>query len=190
MVVRNLFFNTLDILLSSITSRSHWLTLHLTRRTFEFISVDGWDTEVAVAKHVVVDLFRQVTVNTLFLEAFEEDRHWLSAVDIWEILHAMPDIETLRIHNWDYSTENINLSQARIRDEEAFKNMAASYFNSLEHMALAGAVVEGSESPALYDYLEGDEPIVTWFRENVPNFELTSNYKVPPEFCAPVWGLW
>ncbi|CUA77984.1 Protein furry homolog-like [Rhizoctonia solani] len=207
-VARNLFFNTLDILLSSIKSRSHQLTLHLTRRTFKYTYSNGSEPEEVPAERVA-DLFRQVTVNTLLLEAFEEG-DWLSGLDIWEMLNVMPDIETLRMYNWDYPADfcelferpnilndcgfprfkHMYLTQARIRDEEAFKNMVASYSQWLERMELAGAVLKDSEGMDPRYFLQGDEPIVAWFKENVPNFKLTSNYDIPLEFCGPVWQLW
>ncbi|KEP49733.1 hypothetical protein V565_094150 [Rhizoctonia solani 123E] len=206
MVARNLQFNALDLLLSSITSRSHQLTLHLTRRSVE-IPLDNLQTEEVTTQHLV-DLFRQVTVNTLLLENFEGEGYWLSAADICELLWAMPNLETLRMHIWKFTTEfcemiqrpnipsecpqikNMYLSQARIRDDKAFMNMVASYFKSLERMELAGSVIKGSQSAGFSDYLQGQEPIVAWLLENVPNFVLKTNQEVPPEFRAPVWQLW
>ncbi|EUC60914.1 hypothetical protein RSOL_375790, partial [Rhizoctonia solani AG-3 Rhs1AP] len=209
MVARNLYFNTLAILLSSITSRSHRLVLHLTGRTFEITPLSDENPE-EVATERAVDIFRQVTVDTLLLEAFEDEGPWLSAMDIWNFLHAMPDVKTLRMHDWDFypefcrmiqrpdvSSESkfpqfkyIYLSLVSIRDEEAFKNMVASYFESLERIELAGSLITGPEGAELSGYLEGGEPLVTWFRENAPNFVLNSNYGVPPEFRDPVWQLW
>ncbi|KEP49734.1 hypothetical protein V565_094160 [Rhizoctonia solani 123E] len=208
MVARDLFFNTLDSLLSSITSRSHRLTLHLTKRTCEIIPAEDSVPEGAAA-HRIVDLFRQVNVNTLLLEAFQHEGSWFSTISIRGLLHAMPDIETLRMHDWDYPTEfcemiqrpnipggfefpsfkNIHITQARIRDEEAFKNMVASYFKSLDRMELAGTILEEWEDWKIGGDLEGEEPIVAWFEENVPDFQL-KNPIIPPEFCIPVWQLW
>ncbi|CAE7103302.1 unnamed protein product [Rhizoctonia solani] len=207
LLARNMFFNTLGVLLSRIATRSHRLTLHLTKRTYEIAGPEE-ELEEAFAQDVL-DLFDQAGVNTLLLEAFENEGPWLSEVDIWELLNVMPNLETLRMHDWDYRTnfceaiqhpgvndgsdpprlKNMHLTQARIRDEEAFKNMVASYFTSLEHMELAGAIYEDPESMEFQLGLQGGEPLVTWLEENIPSFELTDNCEVPVEFYTSVWSL-
>ncbi|CAE6404100.1 unnamed protein product [Rhizoctonia solani] len=206
LLVRDLYFNTLHYLLSSITSRSHRLFLHLTRRTFE--QAHPASEPVDVSAQDVLDLFGELTVDTLLLEA-EEDDPWLAAEGVWEVLHAMPDVKHLLMHNWDYyknfceaihnssmpgssfpSFKSMYFSGAKIRDEAAFRNMVASYSESLERMQLGAMIGDGSEFTDAHCPVEESEDLATWLEDHVPDFELIGEYYPLADFLPLEWQLW
>ncbi|KAG8759304.1 hypothetical protein FRC11_002148, partial [Ceratobasidium sp. 423] len=208
LLARNLYYNTLHYLLSSLTSRPRCLTLHLTRKTFEVTHPESPEPEEAPAQ-VVLDLFREVPISTLILEG-EELNPWLSAEDFWEILFAMPNLETLLVDNLDFDKDfceamqrrqvdddfafpqlkSMFFSQVKIRDEDAFKKMVASYSKSLERMELGALVGYASDFTSAHAPLEEDEDLAVWLAERVPDFELINGEYHPPDFRPPEWHLW
>ncbi|CAE6345162.1 unnamed protein product [Rhizoctonia solani] len=207
LVLRDLYYNTFHYLLMSLTSHSHRLTLHLTNKAFQIRRLGASEPEDVFAQ-TVVDLFRGVTAGALWLSG---DRHdpWMSPEDLWELLNAMPGLDTLVMDDCDYDLDysemlerpsnsdkftfpwlkTMQFTRARIRSEDAFKSMVETYSNSLERMELGACIGNGSEFSNSHGPVEEDEDIAIWLQERVPEFELINPLYTPPEFRTLEWEL-
>ncbi|CAE6448130.1 unnamed protein product [Rhizoctonia solani] len=213
LLAQDLYFTTLKKLLKTIKSRSHRLTLHLTRKAYEYVVSDEEESGVRDAfPGDLTALVGRVAVNTLLLHGDGDDPWpWMSYDDMAYLLRAMPELETLRTHSWEYypisctmiqqshidgksvfpCLKHISFSQVKIWDVPAFKDMVASYADSLESMELSGEVELSGGAEPVYRTLNGEEPIVFWLEENVPNFRFTGNCETLAEFRPlPRWQLW
>ncbi|KAG8686216.1 hypothetical protein FRC11_009331 [Ceratobasidium sp. 423] len=204
LVAQDLYSNTLNSLLSSITSRSHQLTLHLTMKALQIARpmLAPWH----VSPSGVIELLSNVTVDTLLLD----EGNWLSTTDFWEILNAMPNLETLRINFWVFDEsfhdfqpinamhnqpsgphiKNVHIHYAKIFDEDAFKKMVASCSKGIEWMQLGATVRHGSGDSEVWESLEEEDELAVWLEKNVRGFELMYPESDCPEFHTPGWQLW
>ncbi|CAE7050245.1 unnamed protein product [Rhizoctonia solani] len=207
LLVQDLYNNTMRQILESISTRSHDLTVHLTYKCLMMQDV-GQPAPEGVDTDDLHDILSQVSVHALLIDGEDE---WLDWVELETMMQRMSDLKSLRLHYWDFdeessgalkrsrsdpnqpsislpALENIHISWARIWGEEGFKNMVASYSDSLRRMVLGAA---SSNSPrGKLNSLKGDEDLVSWLKANVPEFELTDNTYNPPEFQPLEWELW
>jgi hypothetical protein len=156
LTLRDLYSNTLTLILSSINSRSHKTTLHLTSKTFE-IRRPGDSTAYQIRKAPVIEAFRRSESNVLLLDGGYRT-HWVSEEEIREIMEAIPMLQNLLMRSWGYDEElckalqrhddvtlfprlnSMSLLDAKIWDEDAFKAMVTSHSESLRQIILAGSV--------------------------------------------------
>ncbi|CAE7085904.1 unnamed protein product, partial [Rhizoctonia solani] len=207
LLVQDLYNNTMRQILESISTRSHELTVHLTHKCLMMQDV-GQPVPEDTDADDLHDMLSQVSVHTLLIDGGDG---WLDWAGLESIMRRMPNLKTLKLYYWDFdeesskalkrprshpnqpaislpALENIHISWGRIWSEEGFKNMVASYSDSLRRMVL-GAASSNSPGGSL-NSLEGDEDLVSWLKANVPEFELTDNLFNPLEFQLPEWELW
>ncbi|KDN41171.1 hypothetical protein RSAG8_07585, partial [Rhizoctonia solani AG-8 WAC10335] len=205
LLIQDLYYNTLTYLLASITSRSHNLTLYLTENYYQYPDVEhekSGSPDLATLDRIL----KCTPIHTLCID----NTPWLASSQLRDLLKSMPMLETLRLdgrqlldENWNaiqrpgfqesyYSFPhliNLHLSRVRLDDEEALKKMVASYSGSMKRMVLGAAVLNEANNWA-WTSLRGDEEIVTWLREKVPDFQLMDYAYQPPEFQPDQWPLW
>ncbi|CAE6465072.1 unnamed protein product [Rhizoctonia solani] len=206
--IEDLFCETLKVILSSITSRSHKLSLFLTPKC----QFPGDYSEDAVYK-----LLRHIPVSICSIDGHEDGR-WLSIPLLKKLLESMSTLETLKINAWKFdrhycealtlhpesqstsqtssfpSLKTLCFTRVIIDDEEAFKNMLASHSGSLQRMVLGGFVCHGFDPEAgdILDLhtLEAGGPFVNWISSHVQNLELIGPTCSSPEFQEHSWHLW
>ncbi|CAE7169910.1 unnamed protein product [Rhizoctonia solani] len=208
LLVRDLYNNTMHQILESISTRSHYLTLHLTPRCLWIQDAGQSTPEDDVDADELCELLTQVSVHTLLIDGEDE---WVSSAELKMMMRVMPDLKNLQLHCWYINEhlcnalkrpiscqnqpetslpalENIHISRSAIQSEETFKNMVASYSGCLRGMVLGAELPNDSETQM--DPLEGDEDLLTWLKANVPELELIYEEYDPPEFMYPEWELW
>ncbi|KAG8710548.1 hypothetical protein FRC11_004390 [Ceratobasidium sp. 423] len=211
--IQDLYSNTLALVLGSISSRSHRLTLSLTEKCVEIIEPGESEPE-DINLEDLRELLESVSVSELLIDA-ESDQlvPWISASELKMLVRSVPDLETLRMNSWlfdeDYckalrrprnppldpqgrpypSFKNLHISWGKILDEGAFRKMVSSHSTSLRRMDLGAAIPKLLPDGSLdWDTLEKSDELVVWAEHNVPNFLLIN--VDAPEFRLPEWELW
>ncbi|CUA77098.1 Protein U5 [Human herpesvirus 7 strain JI] [Rhizoctonia solani] len=190
LVIKDLYFNTLDQILCSITSRSHSLSLFLTEKC-RYADTAGLDSDfVDVHWESLYELLRQVQVKDLLLTNNVTD-HWLPSSRMEELLKStISGLQTLQLHLWDFSTaycnvltsyslsddslsckiSNLHITCARVHDRGAFTDMVLSHSNSIRKMVFGGLIrsVRGDSFDRVLDH----ESVVFIMKSSVRKFQL------------------
>ncbi|CAE7231051.1 unnamed protein product [Rhizoctonia solani] len=207
LLLQDLYNNTLTLVLPAITSRSHNLTLHLTRKCVQG-NIPGHLEPEEIGIDDLYDPIEHTPVHALLIDG---DGHetWISPDELENIMSLMSDLVSLGMNSWVYTTsfcralerpprgfegsypkiEYMHFSWARILNEQAFKQMVASH-EFLEEMKLGAAVPSGLEGPEGWIYLEDDAAIMRWLEQRVDIFLQMDYDHYQPEFLPPKWKLW
>ncbi|CAE6477668.1 unnamed protein product [Rhizoctonia solani] len=210
LLLDDLSFNTIDYFLSSITSRSHRLTLFISKRC-QLVNLFPRQSPGAgkVTWGTLCELLSQVSVHELLVCGMYQ-YSWPSPAEIGELVKLIsPDLETLRIDSWDFDTQgcdmishyslshgsksppsliNLHITRAKIIDQEAFLNMLTSYSGSVQRMVLGAIVCQVDETQ--YVTVKRDHPLVFALENAVPDFRLVSGDFTPLEVVDAPWELW
>ncbi|CEL60547.1 hypothetical protein RSOLAG1IB_09729 [Rhizoctonia solani AG-1 IB] len=201
LLLKRLYFNTLRDLISSLTSRSHHLTLHIANQTFCVMLNESTSAQVEFDQPVL-DVFRGITCSVLYL-----DNYWPEPTIIRRVMRSLPDIHTLVIDNITLLEEHCNMlerspdedgfpfprfktmqfSRMIIENEDAFQRMVQSYLGSLQLLELGGWVSE-VDTPSHCLPLQDRPDYTIWFQENIPEFKLIDKNRALPGFDSP-WQL-
>ncbi|CAE6455910.1 unnamed protein product [Rhizoctonia solani] len=213
LVLEDLHFNTLTIILRSITPLSHQLSLNLTNASVEKI-FSARDPELGretVPLYDLIDELNHLSIHTLI---FANPSQSFDDVDIALLLGEILSPNTLIMNNWTIDKQickyltwgvykpnvrplvipklrNFHLTNVRIADQEALKELVR--MRSLQTVLLGGYVnctSEEPEEPEDWEPLEGEEEIVKWLADHVPTFHLMpgGDYR-PPELLSAIWHL-
>ncbi|CAE6415145.1 unnamed protein product [Rhizoctonia solani] len=210
LLVDDLYFNTLDCILSLVGSRSHDLTLLLSRRC-RFIDCPASEVGVQDATwESLCELLREVPIKKLLISG-DRQSQWPSPSELKELIKlTAPGLETLWVNLWDFdatcfdvltyrpvpqdSSEptlnlvNLHLTCARIHDQGAFLEMVLSQSRSLQHMLLGAAA--RSHKMVGWVHLQENYPLASKLKNTVPNFQLVDCDDMPSEFQDAPWQLW
>ncbi|CAE6370799.1 unnamed protein product [Rhizoctonia solani] len=209
--VQVIFFNTLKSLLPMIATGSHRLSLFLESECLYNNwrdSDDGFgpdEPEIFVDIISLCQVLEQASVDTLVLErTMGED--WLKGSGIHKLLQATPALKTLKMHSWNFNKDTwsnltpdwtsgsfpmievLELTNATIVADEGFREMVASH--PLRRVVLGASTAATPRYSAPRKPLQEDSDVVTWMRENVPDFCLVDSRYVPSEMKGDIWGLW
>ncbi|CAE6490064.1 unnamed protein product [Rhizoctonia solani] len=207
LLARDLSYNTLAVLLAVIASRSHRLTLFLTRKC-RCIKLPGSDQAQDVDIQVLYQLLGTLSVHSLFLSG-ENEHGWLSAADLRNLVLLMPDLETLWINKWDLNQDaclalvrsphphpvlpnlkGLRFTQTGVWSEPAFKMMIISHSRSIQWLEFGIVLVDEVDGDIRFSYILGGWD--NWLQENVGNpgiIELDDEYE-PYEFEEVEWRMW
>ncbi|KDN34374.1 hypothetical protein RSAG8_12540, partial [Rhizoctonia solani AG-8 WAC10335] len=157
-LIQDLYSSTLSLVLDAITSRSHELTLHLTQKCVQANIVGHYEPEEVGIDDIYSSL-ENTAVHALLIDGNDHEP-WVSPDELESIIHVMPDLVSLEMKCWVYTTgycralqrpqrsnallfpriEYMHFSRARILDEVSFKRMVTSHSPFLEQMMLGAAV--------------------------------------------------
>ncbi|EUC59834.1 hypothetical protein RSOL_325320, partial [Rhizoctonia solani AG-3 Rhs1AP] len=211
LVLDSLHFNTLSIVLRSITPLSHQLSLSLTETSLEKIfSARYPDLErESVPVTELINVLKDVPIDTLLVKGPDES---LPFLDLVLLLGEITRLDTIKMDGWKISEtfcraltrrdhehgwlpilpriQNWHLTNAMIADEVGLKFLIRSHDPK---MILLGGYMrcasEGSE-PDDWEPLDGQEDIVQWLVDNVPTIRLMpGGGYTPPEFLSAIWHL-
>ncbi|KAL5632291.1 hypothetical protein ACGC1H_000335 [Rhizoctonia solani] len=207
--MKDLYFNTLDYLLSSVASRSHRLSSLLTENC-RYADTAGQDTDlVDISWGALYELIKKVALKDLLL-AEDVDGPWLPPSKLSQlIMSATPYLETLRIHSWDFDIAccvaltshsitdsasppgiiNMHISGSRIQDDCAFTDMVLSHSETIQKMVFGG-VIRRSVSDTFEGATLAYGPVVSILKSHIQNFQLVEYDFNPPEFEEAPWQLW
>ncbi|CAE7125894.1 unnamed protein product [Rhizoctonia solani] len=213
LLLQDLYSNTLAIILGSISSRSHQLTLNLTEKCIEVVEPGDEPGEVDFDR--LRNLLESVSVSKLSINA--ESEHivlWLSGSELQMVMQSVPELEALKLNFWLFDTEYCNalrrpqnsssstqetafsglkillITGGRIEDEEAFKGMISSHSSLLEQMDLNASIRKPEPDGSLdWETLDKDDELAVWIQRHVPNLQLWDLLE-PVEFELPGWQLW
>ncbi|KAH7320542.1 hypothetical protein B0J17DRAFT_685111 [Rhizoctonia solani] len=207
LLARDLNYNTLAVLLSVISSRSHHLTLFLTRKC-RYIRLPGSSQPQDVDIQTLYQLLGTLSVHSLFLSG-ESEHGWLSAGELMSLILLMPDLEKLWINKWDLSEgacialvrsshprpvlpnlKGLRFTQTGVWSEPAFKLMIMSHSRSIQWLEFGIVLVNEIEGDVRFSYILGGWD--NWLKENVGNvgiIELDDEYE-PYEFEEVEWRMW
>ncbi|KAG8758632.1 hypothetical protein FRC11_003321 [Ceratobasidium sp. 423] len=208
LLIQDLHANTLQLLLSFVSSRTHTLTLHLTEKCLQVrhpgvaqpdvVGIQGW-----------VGLSGCQSVAILMIEG--KTWNWMPVEDLQKTLTYTHNLETLQMCGWRYSEEyckaltrpqnsdsrafprikNIHFFGSTISDTDSFASMVASHSGSLESMVLGAGIEKDTYGEMEWEDLEEDDEVVICLGRNVPKFEHICWAWDPPEFeRKPEWLLW
>ncbi|KAH7332654.1 hypothetical protein B0J17DRAFT_632286 [Rhizoctonia solani] len=203
LLVDDLYFSTLERVLSSIVCRSHRLTILLSNRC-QYI--DHSALEPPGVKDTIWEslcgLLIEVPVKELFV-AGDRLTPWPSPLQFEKLMEATaPGLEALRMNLCDFDTTcckvlvhrlipqnsseptptlaEVRLTRARIPDQEVFVGMVLSHSSSIQHLIL-GAAVRGEEGVG-WAPLEEDHPLASTLEKIIPKFQLVDCDVMPSEF--------
>ncbi|CAE6418270.1 unnamed protein product, partial [Rhizoctonia solani] len=215
LLVRDLYVNTLDRLLSSVASCAHQVTLQLTEKAFRHVH-PGAPESPECDTNDLFQLLSRLPVTTLLIDG-EKDNNWMSAEDFRELITSLPDLETLGINFWVFDDnlcealsrpsnndsspfphiKNIHFISAKVWDFEPFTAMVASHSGILERMELRVNVRvhagTGSDGDSISDWgsVDEDDYFPSCLQDIVPDLqlELTEYDGDSKEFRSPEWQL-
>ncbi|KAG8690950.1 hypothetical protein FRC11_007897 [Ceratobasidium sp. 423] len=211
-LVDDVFFNTLDCLLSSIASRSHHLTLLLTD-ICRYVNLPGIDTDTGledISWGALPELLGKVGVKDLLVYG-DIDDPWMSSSELGDLIKSVaPTLETLWMDSWEFDTAhcsslaypslsdgsssphliNLHVTRSRIRDAEAFEDMVISHSESIQRMALGAATRDSTRDPIEWVPCKGHGPLELVLKHSVSDFQLVDYNFDPPEFKQVPWQLW
>ncbi|KAG8706144.1 hypothetical protein FRC11_008476, partial [Ceratobasidium sp. 423] len=210
LLVDDVYFNTLDCLLSSITSRSHRLTLLLTDHC-RYINLPGTDPGLEeISWEALLELLRKVAVTNLLVYG-ENDVTWMSPSELGDLIKSVaPSLETLWMHGWEFDTAycsalalfsladgssplslmNLHITRGRIQDEGAFAGMAISHSESIQRMVLGATTRDNTGDSMEWVPYEGRGALAIMLGLVLSGFQLVDYDFNPPEFEQVPWQLW
>ncbi|CAE6358735.1 unnamed protein product [Rhizoctonia solani] len=211
LVLDDLHFNTLSIILRSITPNSYQLTLAPTRNILTtVISIRDFVTQ-PVDIFDLCDLIEGRTIQTLLF--MNQDR-CLHHDILTLIMNTMSTINTLKLDNWTVdegfcraftrrehqilglavhipNIRHLSLSNVRIDDQGGLKELVHSH--NLETIFLSGDLnhgPKGSENPDDWRPLgPWDEEVVERVAGQVPGIGMALGDYRPTEFLSAIWQL-
>jgi hypothetical protein len=204
LLLRDLYFNVLAICLSTITSRSHHLTLFLNRKC-RCLNLLGNNQSQDIDIHALNRLLYNASVHTLFLDGGRE-YGWLPAVHLRNLLSSTSYLDTLWINKWDLDADScfalrsvsypqvipnlkeLSFVQTRVRSEQAFKNMVISRSESVQLLRIGVEFVNEAGVP----FNESNIGLSKWLQENVSNpsvIEINADDE-PYELKEVEWRMW
>ncbi|CAE6442480.1 unnamed protein product [Rhizoctonia solani] len=207
-LIQDLYNNTLSIALDAITSRTHELTLHLTRKCAQTNESGHFEPDEVGIDDLYTPL-EKIAVHALLLDGNNHDP-WMSPEELESLIHSMPDLQFLGMNAWAYTREYCEALQrpqssnalsypridymyfswARILDEQSFKRMVASHIPFLEQMTLGAAVPGGPEDIEEWVSPEDYDEMMRWLGARVDIFLQQDYSHEQPEFLPPKWQLW
>ncbi|CAE7197587.1 unnamed protein product [Rhizoctonia solani] len=213
LILSHLYFNTLSVILCSITPFSHRLSLNLNDSALErvFSARDPELEREYVGIFELTDLLRDVHIDTLLIEG-QEERFSLSTLSL--LFKEIPTLNTLKLDGWTIDNRfcstlkwrpqrdgrrsvmpkipNWCLTNAKVADQKRLKELIRSHDS--KEVLLGGYIsdaLKGLDETADWKLLEGKEDIVEWLAEHVPTFRLVpGDDYLPPEFLSAIWQLW
>ncbi|CAE6499639.1 unnamed protein product [Rhizoctonia solani] len=205
--LQDLHYNVLQRILTTIVPGSHHLTLYLTHKSFYTgtIDADSEDfTEEDVEPSDLCNLLCIIPVNTLLLFGDYGD-HWLTDLELRQLLRSIPSLKTLRMSDWDFfatnwatlerprgvpfpKLQNLHLTGARIFDAAGLKKVITSH--QIQHLEIGGSVYKGEHELANREELKLGGGLVNWLESHVPSVCLRKHSYEAPEFQAARWRLW
>ncbi|CAE6438294.1 unnamed protein product [Rhizoctonia solani] len=199
--------NTLITAVFYIAPGSHTRTLYLTERCIQPVD-HPYET---IDFEVLFDNLEVEQVDTLALSG-ECIHDWLPISDLPTILCSVPELKSLKLSGWTLGEREcsaiantkvegsgsdarkfpelayLDLSRARIRDEEWLKQVVISH--PIQRMVLGGSILKDNGGTPKFEPLQSNDPIVEWLGLNVPDFTLVDDEAQPAEFSCFVWQLW
>ncbi|KAG8700226.1 hypothetical protein FRC11_013121 [Ceratobasidium sp. 423] len=213
LLVDDLYCNTLFFLLRAIKSRSHRLTLRLTRnslcvklpresrpgvvkhrllrKALEHVPVHKLCIHAALHPTIkkLGKLIKSVpTLDTLFLDEAEFTAEYCNALGRQEIQEN--ELQSSPFPSFQY----LHFSRATIKDIAAFKSMLTSHSSSMRQITVGGLVytstLPDSEAHYLGEDRDKDKEFISQLEKIVPEVILTSVKYIPLEFQHDRWQLW
>ncbi|CAE6479185.1 unnamed protein product [Rhizoctonia solani] len=206
----DLYFNTLDTFLSSITSRSHHLRLLLSGRSLYLRFCRGTREREEIGWETLCELMRNVLVKDLLITGDGIDP-WPSSSpkSLGELIKSVvPGLETLWMNSWNFdaaycnvlthsslsqgslvaSIANLYITRAKVFSSEAIVDMVTSHLKSIRQLEL-GLAVQG-DAEERWTPVEGDHPLANAFKDIIPDCRITNYQAYPVEFEDAPWELW
>ncbi|CAE6467274.1 unnamed protein product [Rhizoctonia solani] len=210
LLVDDLHFNTLDVFLSSIISRSHHLTLLLSGRCL-YVRLPRNPRELEeVSWEILYELLRKVLVRDLLIAG--------DSVDPWPspspmvlgglIKSVAPSLETLRMNSWNFDTAycnvlthsslsqdspalniiNLHITRAKIYNLESLVDMVTSHSKSIQHVRLGLAIQDDRGDQ--WVPVQRDHPLASALEDIIPSCQIIDYQFYPPQFEDAPWQLW
>ncbi|KAF8727740.1 hypothetical protein RHS02_08001, partial [Rhizoctonia solani] len=206
----DLYFNTLDTFLSSITSRSHHLRLLLSGRSLYLRIYQGAREREETSWENLYELMRNALVKDLLVTG--------DGIDPWPspspkalgelIKSVVPGLETLWMNSWNFDAAycnvlthsslsqdslvpniaNLYITRAKVFSSEAIVDMVTSHLKSIRQLEL-GLAVQG-DAEERWTPVEGDHPLANAFKDIIPDCRITNYQAYPVEFEDAPWELW
>ncbi|CAE6395367.1 unnamed protein product [Rhizoctonia solani] len=193
--IEGLYFNTLRLLLLSIRSRSHRLSLTLTHNFNELCCFIPPRLET-VTSDEIGELLRLVSVHELDIRKKSYLEPALTAVELKKLVEALPLLETLHLHMTLLGGEHcmalerrlgphrstlpslvhLRFSCVRIEDPQAFRHMVESHSGSLQRVSLAKPYPHRVHAVDEELELHAREEVIDWLAENVPEYTRTTDW--------------
>ncbi|CAE6440622.1 unnamed protein product [Rhizoctonia solani] len=210
LLIQDLYFNTLRLILLSIQSRSHRLSLVFTRKSLRLNHADFESDEIDTG--ILSEALSNTPIHALLVdtETLEADEFVLSPDEFRGVLMAMPSLETLWVNIWELRSYycsvlqrpsvshessfphliNLYFTCVDFPDLEAFKRMINSHADSIQLVAIGGPSDLITEDKVHWDFPEGAQEAAIWLEDNVPEFRRIDRNFEPQEFRHMLWQLW
>ncbi|KAH7340088.1 hypothetical protein B0J17DRAFT_704632 [Rhizoctonia solani] len=204
LLLDDLCCNTLMILLGSVISRSHRLTLHLTKECLKFKKSRSQAEQASIID--LCSALEHVSVYMLCISSDPEDAPWLSDWEFETLLKSVATAKILKMNHWHLSEDccrvlggansslsllELHLSCAIFWDMHmvAFRGAVLDYSQSLRRVVLGGRYCTDPEGKT-WAAIREDGVIASWLIENVGSVSVTTEWYKPPEFEQAKWRLW
>ncbi|KAH7327661.1 hypothetical protein B0J17DRAFT_680507 [Rhizoctonia solani] len=214
--LHNLYFNTLECMLSMIVSPTYQVSLSVTCNCFMTHTEGGFDDNEVntedVESHSCDDLCRLLAdIPVYTLTTIEHC--WLLGPTLHRLLSAAPALKTLKLDTWSFDVdvwkylersqtteghlrgsslpalENLHLTSARIFFIDGFKEMVASH--PLQQLVIGGTLLGARTdgSPGFRSFEENND-LIEWLKVTVPDVFLMDSKHHLLECYPNVWRLW
>ncbi|CAE6398775.1 unnamed protein product [Rhizoctonia solani] len=206
----DLYFNTLDCFLSSISSRSYRLDIHLSmvHRFLYLLNEDTLNEDSMVSFKVLYELLRDMPIRKLLISEGEHGQP-----SPWELKELMASVtrnmELLWVQGWQFDTDycrvlsyhsiypdssnsapaltSLRITCAQFRDQGAFINMLTSYSGKVPEMIVGAAFFDDTS----FDRVPVEKLVLERaLKDSIPCIRLVDSDFTPPEFEGPLWRLW
>ncbi|CUA78469.1 hypothetical protein RSOLAG22IIIB_07095 [Rhizoctonia solani] len=205
LILKDLYFNSLAIILRSIVSRSHRLVF-LPKVYWQTTSSANETNPEGTDYEEVGNLIKEVVIDTLLVRGCGGPH----PIVMQPLLDAIPSLRLLKLDKWALdavfcglftftgrpfpkvpSIQNLYLTNAMLVNKavENFKRFIQSH--PLETIVIDGYINRGSEESKDWQPLTESDEIVCWLKEHVPVVHLIQGGgDSPPEFESSTWSLW
>ncbi|CEL61153.1 hypothetical protein RSOLAG1IB_09795 [Rhizoctonia solani AG-1 IB] len=206
----DLYFNTLNVFLSSITSRSHSLILLLSGRSL-YVRLRRIPRELEeVSWETLYELLRNALVRELLIAGDSIDP-WPSPspTALGELIKSVaPSLETLWMNSWNFDTAysnilthnslsqqsqapkliNLRITGAKVYNLESLVDMVASHSSSIQQVQLGLAIQDDGEDK--WTPVKEDHLLVSRLKDVMPVCQIVDYRVYPLEFEDAPWQLW